>query len=187
MTRPAVFLDRDGVLIENRDDYVKSKDEVSVLPGASQAMRRLARSEYALVLVSNQSAVGRGLVTLEQANRINDHVVQAIVAAGGRLDASYLCPHAPEAACDCRKPAPGMLLRAAHELQLDPGQSFMVGDAASDMEAARAAGVRGVLVKTGRGAGQAAALTGDQRAHTTIVEDLSAAVDHILGPGEPSA
>jgi len=132
-------LDRDGVIIENRTDYVKSWEEVHFLPGAFEALRRLSRSDYVLVLVTNQSAVGRGIVTLDKTMEINERVVAEIKTKGGRVDASYICPHHPDEGCDCRKPAPGMLLRAAEELKLDLARSYAVGDAVSDIQAARAA------------------------------------------------
>lgn len=94
--------------------------------------------------------MGRGLLDEEIAWQLQRQIVAEITVAGGRIDASYLCPHHPQAGCDCRKPAPGMLLRAARELDLDLSRSWLVGDALSDLEAARVAGVRGILVRTGR-------------------------------------
>lgn len=183
MLRPAVFLDRDGVIIQNRTDYVKSWHEVSFLPGALEALRRLAGSRYVLALVTNQSAVGRGIISLEQAMDINRRVVAEIKARGGRVDASYLCPHSPEERCDCRKPTPGMLLRAEAELVLDLGRSYAVGDAATDIEAARAVGVRGILVLTGRGKEQIG-LFEPGSASCSVAADLGAAVDYILTNAE---
>lgn len=133
------------------------------------------------MIVTNQSAIGRGILTLEEADLINERLEQSIVADEGRLDATYMCPHSPQDRCACRKPAPGLLLLATADLDLDPTSSFKVGDAASDMEAALAAGVRGILVLTGRGAAQLAALSERHRANCVIVDDLGAAVDHILG------
>lgn len=178
--QPAVFLDRDGVIIENRSDYVKSWEEVRFLPGALEALRRLNRTEYALVLVTNQSAVGRGIISLDRAMEINRRVIAEIEAQGGRIDASYVCPHRPDEGCNCRKPAPGMLLRAAKELELDLAHSYAIGDAVSDIEAAQAIGARGILVLTGRGKEQVALLKTKGKANCLVVADLSAAVDCIL-------
>lgn len=178
--QPAVFLDRDGVIIENRSDYVKSWEEVRFLPGALEALRRLNRTEYALVLVTNQSAVGRGIISLGRAMEINRRVIAEIEAQGGRIDASYVCPHRPDEGCNCRKPAPGMLLRAAKELELDLAHSYAIGDAVSDIEAAQAIGARGILVLTGRGKEQVALLKTKGKANCLVVADLSAAVDCIL-------
>jgi D-glycero-D-manno-heptose 1,7-bisphosphate phosphatase len=176
----AVFLDRDGVLIANVDTYVRSLADVQFLPGVFDALRRLASSAYAVVLVSNQSAVGRGIISAQDALDINAHVVAEVVAQGGRIDASFLCLHSPEDMCSCRKPAPGLLHQAQAELGLDLAASYLVGDAASDIAAARAAGACGILVRTGRGEAQELLLDARDRAHTSIVRDLEAAVDLIL-------
>lgn len=167
------------MIIENRDDYVKSWDEVHFLPGALAALRRLGQSTYRVVIVTNQSAVGRRIISLELAHEINRRVIARIVEQGGRIDAAYLCPHHPADRCACRKPAPGMFLRAARELDLDLGRSYAIGDAASDIEAARSAGVPGILVLTGRGREQA-----PPPHETPVVTDLSAAVEHLLTHGE---
>ncbi len=180
MTTPVVFLDRDGVIIENRDDFVKSWDEVEFLPGAIEALRRLSQFSQAIVLVTNQSAVGRQLLTLDQAEELNRQLVQEIERRGGRIDACYMCPHHPQAGCDCRKPAPGLLLQAGAELHLDLGCSYLIGDASTDLQAARAAGVSGILVRTGRGAAQAALMRGEDETHWPVVADLGAAVTWIL-------
>ena len=180
MNRAAVFLDRDGVLIANVDSYVRTLADVRFLPGVFDALLRLAESAYAIVIVSNQSAVGRGLMTAESARDINDRVVAEIAAAGGRIDAAYLCLHSPVDACSCRKPAPGLLLQAEAELGLNLAESYLVGDAASDIAAARAAGARGILVRTGRGEIQETLLDARDGAGTPIVRDLGAAVDRIL-------
>ena len=176
----AVFLDRDGVIIENRAAYVTSWADVEFLPTAFEALRRLSRSAHRVVLVTNQSAVGRGLLTLEEAVALNRRVIAEIEAHGGRVDAWYLCPHRPEQRCACRKPAPGMLRRAQQDLALDLAQSYLVGDAIADVEAARAAGARGILVLTGRGHDQAARLARENvAAPCPVVPDLAAALEYI--------
>ena len=180
MNRAAVFLDRDGVLIENVDTYVRTWADVQFLPGVFDGLRQLATTAYAVVLVSNQSAVGRGLLAAEDAVDINARVVAEIVTEGGRVDAAYLCLHSPTDACACRKPAPGLLLQAGAELGLGLAESYLVGDATSDIAAARAAGARGILVRTGRGEVQERLLDARDRARTSIVRDLGAAVDLIL-------
>ena len=146
----AIFLDRDGVIIENRSDYVRSWSEVEILPGVIQALAPLP--EYKVVMVTNQSAVGRGLMTIDTADEINSRLVEHIRKHRGQIDAVYMCPHAPDADCHCRKPNPGMLLQAAQDLSLDLSHSWMIGDAWSDLQAGTAAGVRHIaLVRTGRG------------------------------------
>lgn len=175
---PAVFLDRDGVIIENRDGYVKTWDEVGFLPGAFEALRRLAVSPYKVVMVTNQSAIGRGILSFEHAIEINRRVVAEIEAHGGRIDACYLCPHRPEDGCDCRKPLPGLLIRAQGDLDLDLSRSSLVGDAVSDLEAAEAAGVQGILVLTGRGQDQLSLLPFP--AACTVAPDLGSGLTYIL-------
>jgi len=176
--RPAVFLDRDGVINANRVDHVKSWNELRFMDCAFPALRRLAQSRIPVVVVTNQSAVGRGLMSLETATMINRRLTEEVEAAGGRITATYLCPHHPDARCACRKPAPGMLLQAAREWDLDLSQSYLVGDAVSDMSAARAANARGILVMTGRGTEQSMLLNPEWGC--TVVQDLGAAVETIL-------
>lgn len=181
MSRPAVFLDRDGVLIENRSDYVRSWEHVEFLPGSAAATQQLSAAGYVIVVVTNQSVVGRGIISREEAGRINQQVLDEVAAQGGKVDAAYMCPHHPDDGCACRKPAPGMLLQAAQELDLDLGQSFMVGDNISDIEAGRNAGVRTVLVRTGLGEEQARRVQEKFNTGLAIVENLSAAARYILG------
>jgi D-glycero-D-manno-heptose 1,7-bisphosphate phosphatase len=171
--RPAIFLDRDGVIIENRPDYVRTWGDVVFIPGAMSALTDIADSEFAIVIVTNQAGVGRGLVSLADAQSINEHIRDEIAQAGGRIDGLYLCPHTDSDDCDCRKPKPGMLLRAAQELGLNLSRSWMIGDALTDLQAGEAAGARSLLVLTGRGAGQKAThnLEG--------VADLAEALAHI--------
>jgi D-glycero-D-manno-heptose 1,7-bisphosphate phosphatase len=178
--RAAVFLDRDGVIIENRPDHVKAWSEVRFLEGSLAALRRLAAAPLAIVIVSNQAVVGRGLLDEEVAWQLQRQLVAEIAAGGGRIDASYLCPHHPQAGCVCRKPAPGMLLQAARDLRLDLRRSWLVGDAVSDLQAAHAAGARGILVQTGRGAEQEKLLL-TSAGPWPVVTDLPAAVEEILG------
>jgi D-glycero-D-manno-heptose 1,7-bisphosphate phosphatase len=150
--RPALFIDRDGVLIENRDNYVRSWSDVEFLPGILDGMAQARSLPFLIIVVTNQSAVGRGHISLESAEAINRRVVAEIESAGGRIDGAYICPHAPEDACACRKPLPGMLHQAAEALAIDLSRSIMVGDALTDIMAGQAAGVgEAVLVRTGRG------------------------------------
>jgi D-glycero-D-manno-heptose 1,7-bisphosphate phosphatase len=179
--RPAVFLDRDGVLNENRANYVRTWEQVAILPGVLDAMQRLATSQFAVVVVTNQSAVGRGLMSVEVLAAINQGIVQQVQQAGGRIDAVYACPHGPEEGCPCRKPRPGMLLQAAQDLDIDLARSVLVGDAVSDLEAALAVGSRPVLVRTGRGTKQMARLADHGLGHVPVVADLSEAVAWIIG------
>lgn len=177
--QPAIFLDRDGVIVENRSDYVKSINEVQFLSGVLEAMAQAARLDCLFVVVTNQSVVGRGLLTGPDLAAINAHIHQLIVAAGGRVDGWYVCPHLPEAGCDCRKPKPGLLLSAAADLHLDLRASVMIGDAVSDVQAGQAAGARAILVRTGRGHGQTAELQRAGLDGVPVVPDLAAALQRI--------
>jgi D-glycero-D-manno-heptose 1,7-bisphosphate phosphatase len=150
--RQAIFLDRDGVIIHNRANYVRSWADVRIYPRALRALARLAQLPTAIVVVSNQSAIGKGLLTLQESERINARIRELVTEQGGRLDAFYICPHNNTDHCQCRKPQPGMFLQAARDLHLDLATSWMVGDALTDMQAADAAGIpHRILVLSGRG------------------------------------
>jgi D-glycero-D-manno-heptose 1,7-bisphosphate phosphatase len=151
----AVFLDRDGVLIENRADYVRDWSHVTLLPGTVEALQGFHAKHLKIIVVTNQSAVGRGLITFETAWEINNRLTKTIIENGGWIDGVYMCPHQPQDKCSCRKPEPGLLFQAASELSLDLGSSWMVGDAWSDLLAGQSAGLLGtIIVKTGRGESQ---------------------------------
>jgi D-glycero-D-manno-heptose 1,7-bisphosphate phosphatase len=137
----AVCLDRDGTVIHDAN-YPRDPRDVRLIPGAAEALAELQRQGYLIVLVSNQSGIGRGYLTPEEADRVHRRVLAELGAACVRVDGAYYCPHAPEDGCECRKPAPGLLLQAARELRFDPARSFMVGDKESDVEAGRRAGCR---------------------------------------------
>jgi D-glycero-D-manno-heptose 1,7-bisphosphate phosphatase len=181
--QPAVFLDRDGVINENvGGDYVRSWEGFRFLPGALKAIERLTRAGYPIVVVSNQQGIGKGLMDSAAVDAIHERMLAAIRATGGDVTAVLYCPHLATDECECRKPKPGLLTRAADELGLDLAQSVFVGDAASDVAAARAAGCRPVLVLTGRGMEARAALDADGGyGPVDVVADLSAAVELILG------
>ncbi|RME75851.1 MAG: HAD family hydrolase [Chloroflexi bacterium] len=176
----AVFLDRDGVICRNRSDHVKSWTEFEFLPGALESLALLAYLGWPVVVVTNQAAVHRNLVSEEAVQEIHRRMVAEVTAAGGRIDRVLYCPHRPDEACFCRKPEPGMLVQAAQEMGLTLAGSYLVGDAASDMLAARRVGCRPFLVLTGRGMHQllpALQMAGGQ---FTTVRNLKSAVAHIL-------
>ncbi len=186
--RPAVFLDRDGTINEQMG-YVNHLDRFVLLPGVGAAIRRLNEAGLPVVVVSNQSGVARGYFPEELVGRVNRKMIDELAAEGARLDGIYYCPHHPRAEspdyridCDCRKPRPGLILRASEELGLDPARSFVVGDRISDIEAARRVGARAVLVLTGYGRGDLEYVLPRKEVrpdHTA--EDLGAAADWILG------
>ncbi len=185
-THAALFLDRDGVIIENRSDYVRSWQDVAFCPGSLAALAEIARSPYQIVMVTNQSAVGRGIISLPDAEQLNRRILGVIEESGGRIDAVYMCPHAPWEGCDCRKPKPGMLLQAAAQLSIDLGSSIMIGDVLEDLQAGQAAGVgRRILVLTGRGKSQLAQAAGAQDlGHFEVCDSLFDAVRRITRTGD---
>lgn len=153
--QPAIFLDRDGVIIRNRHAYIRSLAHVSFYRRSLAALAELSRLPLKLVIVTNQSAIGRGLLSLKDAEQINRFILSEIERSGGRIDGIFMCPHNPLVSCACRKPAPGLLLQAAQSLDIDLQSSVMIGDALSDLEAGQNAGVRQtILVLTGRGRAQ---------------------------------
>jgi D-glycero-D-manno-heptose 1,7-bisphosphate phosphatase len=148
---PAVFFDRDGTLMEDAH-YCGDPAKVKVYTGVPQALVRLKEAGFAIVVVSNQSGIGRGLMTEAQYHAVQAEFLRQLEPA--RIDASYFCPDAPGPPSACRKPAPGMVLAAAADLHLDPAQSWMVGDKSADIECGQRAGARSILVLTGYGAEQ---------------------------------
>jgi D-glycero-D-manno-heptose 1,7-bisphosphate phosphatase len=178
--RRAILLDRDGVINTNRDDYVKSWEEVELLPGAIEALRALALSPYPIVVVTNQSAVNQNKMSYEMAENINLRLIETVTAHGGRIDAVAWCPHRPDEACDCRKPRPGMLKYLAACLNLDLESSYLVGDAEGDLEAGMAVGCQTALVLTGRGEAQRLRVQVRWGNRCQVLPDLAAAAQWII-------
>jgi D-glycero-D-manno-heptose 1,7-bisphosphate phosphatase len=178
--RRAVFIDRDGVICRNRDDYVKRWEEFVFLRGSLQALSRLAHLDLPIIVVSNQSIINRRMVPVETVEDINARMVQAIEAAGGRIDRVLICPHRPDEGCACRKPQPGLLVTAAEEFGLDLAQCYLIGDAKTDMQAGRAVGCHRYLVLTGRGQRQVIRCWVDGERGFTVVPNLGAAVNAIV-------
>lgn len=185
--KPAIFFDRDGVLIED-SHYVGSVAEVRLIPGAAEAVRRAQAAGFATVVVTNQSGVARGMFTEDVVRQVHSHIE---IVTGVVFDRWEHCPHHTDGtvaefivACDCRKPKPGMLLRAADALGLDLARSWMIGDRASDLEAGFAAGCRSILVKTGYGPN--VPITGPDAARklVAVVPSVVEAVDVILSERE---
>ena len=148
MARPAAFLDRDGTLIHD-PGYLGDPAGVVLLDGAATALAALRRAGYVLVVISNQSGVARGFYEEAAVDAVNARMRELFIAADpdARLDAIYYCPHGPDASCSCRKPQPGLFLRAARELDLDVATSLAIGDHPRDVAAAQAAGIaRGVQI-----------------------------------------
>ncbi len=168
--RPFVLLDRDGPLLED-PGFVHRIADYRPLPGALQGLRLLQEAELGLAVLTNQSGIGRGIFSKEDYDRFQTHFIQDFAAHGVRIAASYFCPHAPDAGCECRKPATSMLERAERELDIDLARSWVIGDRPEDMQLARRGGCRGVYVLTGEGAHRRNELDSD----VIIAVDLVAA------------
>lgn len=176
----AVFLDRDGVINENRTDHVCRWSDFRFLPGSLEAISRLTRAGIAAFVITNQAIINRGVVSRETVDAINDHMTREIERAGGRIQEVAYCPHRPDEECGCRKPRPGLLHRLAGRHGIDLAQSVLVGDALSDIEAGRRAGCQTILVLTGRGRLQLkSALSGGANGFW-IASDLNAAISLVL-------
>jgi len=187
--KPAVFLDRDGTLIEDVG-YLDRLDRIAFFPWTVDAIRALNRAGLAVVVITNQSGIARGLFTEAFVEETHRHLSARLAAGGARIDAYYYCPHHPDGVveayrhrCDCRKPAGGMVNQAAGALSLDPARSFVVGDKWLDVGLARAVGARGILVRTGTGATEEAQPPPGISADA-IVDNLAAAASWILRKSE---
>lgn len=178
-----VILGRDGVLNEYRDDHVKAPEEWVPLPGALEAVARLNHAGWHVVVATNQSGIGRGMIDMASMNAVHAHMMQMLQRVGGRMDAVFFCPHTAEDECDCRKPLPGMMKQIGQRYGLDLAGVPMVGDTVRDLEAAVAAGCPAHLVRTGRAAAwDAAALERalQQAPGAAVHKDLAAFADFLL-------
>ncbi len=174
---PAIFLDRDGTLIDD-PGFLSEPEAVHLLPGVSAALRRLQQAGYRLVVVSNQSGIGRGLLTAAQVDAVHRELDRRLVAEGVTLDAILYCPHRPDEGCDCRKPGTALHRRAAATLDLDLARSWCIGDRAGDVDAAAPLGAGAILVLTGEGAKHREAA----EAHRIpVVADLADAASWLVG------
>jgi D-glycero-D-manno-heptose 1,7-bisphosphate phosphatase len=172
MTRRFVVLDRDGTIIVERE-YLSDPRGVELLPGAVAGLRHLRSLGLRLVVVTNQSGVGRGYFDEAQLERINARMLDLLATEGVHLDGLYYCPHMPEDRCTCRKPQPGLLLRAAEDFEFDPPTSFVVGDKVADIELGRRVGATTLLVRTGYG--------------VQVESDRSVSADHVVDDLEAAA
>jgi D-glycero-D-manno-heptose 1,7-bisphosphate phosphatase len=174
-----VLLDRDGVLNHDRDDYIKSPAELVVYETAPAAVARLNRAGIPVAVVSNQSVVGRGIITPAALEAIHASLAQRLATAGATLDALLFAPDHPDRATERRKPGAGMLHEALARFGVAPGDAVMIGDQPTDVEAARRAGVGFILVRTGKGSTTEATLPAGGA--LAVLDDLAAAVDAVLG------
>ena len=174
-----VLLDRDGVLNEDRQDFVKTPAELVMIPGAASAVARLNAAGHTIAVVSNQSGVGRGLMTDHDLEAVNSTLKRMIEADGGRLDAIFTCSDPPWAATERRKPGPGMLQDALKKFHAAPVEAVMIGDAARDLEAAAVLGIRRILVRTGKGRTVESNLPSTLQP-VTVYDDLAAAAEALI-------
>jgi D,D-heptose 1,7-bisphosphate phosphatase len=175
----AVFLDRDGTLNEDAG-YLHDPARLVLFPGVADAVRRLNKAGIPVLLVTNQSGIGRGYYATEDMEALHSELARQLAAEGAQLDAIYHCHHTPDAGCPCRKPAPGLLLQAAADHALDLGASFMIGDKLSDLQAGERAGCRTILVLTGDGRQTQEDLRHLALSPNRVAEDLAQAVNWIL-------
>ena len=181
-----VILGRDGILNDFRDDHVKAPEEWSPIAGALEAVSRLNHAGWHVVVATNQSGIGRGMIDMASVNAVHAHMLKQLQLAGGRIDAVFFCPHTPEDGCDCRKPQPGLMREIGKRYGIDLKQVPMVGDTLRDLQAAQASGCEPHLVCSGRAAGfdaaQIQALV-DQVPGTRVHVDLAAFAEYLLARG----
>ena len=146
-----VILDRDGVINEDSDDYIKSAEEWIPIKGSLEAISRIKKAGYLVTVASNQSGIGRGLFSLETLNKIHEKFAALLAQRGSEIDGIFYCPHTPVDNCICRKPKPGLLFQIAQKFDIDLKQTVFVGDSFSDIQAARMAGAIPAMVQTGKG------------------------------------
>jgi D-glycero-D-manno-heptose 1,7-bisphosphate phosphatase len=169
---PAVFLDRDGTLIRDVD-YCGDPKNVELFPGVSEVVEKLKHRGYKIIIITNQSGIGRGYFSEEEYRAVEREVVRQI--GDGLIDATYFCPHGPDQICGCRKPEPGMVSQAAHDHHVDLARSFFIGDKDTDVQCGQRAGLKTILVHTGYGQ------FADQKRPDFVAQDLAAAATVILG------
>lgn len=183
---PAVFLDRDGVINRDSPNYITSWDDFEFLPGSLAAIRRLTASGRTVIVITNQSAVGRGLMGVATLEDIHRRLCRAVADVGGRLAAVFYCPHHPEADCGCRKPKPGLIRKAQRRFDLDLAAAAMIGDSARDVQCGMRAGCgRTILVRSGLH-DHLPRLKAMGAAPDWVADDLAGAVEWLLAPSWPS-
>ena len=189
INKQVLFLDRDGVINREADGYVTEWSEFEILPGALDAIKRVTEEGYKIIIISNQSAIGRGLATRGEIDRIMTNMVAEIEASGGKIWDIYYCPHKPEDKCDCRKPEPGLFFQAEEKHKVKLSNTWFVGDKLTDVAVAIKVGVRPILIRGGKPV--PGTLVTEEDA-VTVVDDLSEAIDyiiamdrlHVVGSGE---
>ena len=173
-----IILDRDGVINEDSDEFIKSPSEWQPIRGSLEAIARLHRAGWHVVVATNQSGIARRLFDLDTLARIHETMLHRVIENGGMIEAVFFCPHGPDDGCNCRKPKPGMFLDIAKRLRTDLQGVPAIGDSLRDIEAAKAAGATPVLVKTGKGFGTVSSPELDPE--VAVFDDLYSVVNHLL-------
>lgn len=182
-----VILDRDGVVNEDSDAYIKSVDEWFPISGSPQAIARLTEANYLVAIATNQSGLARGYFDEIALANIHNLMHATVEAAGGHIDALCFCPHGPQDVCNCRKPRTGLLDQIGETLGLSVHGAWFVGDSKKDLETARAGNCRPLLVRTGKGRATEQGLTADERVGLPVFDDLAQAVTYMLASDASSA
>jgi D-glycero-D-manno-heptose 1,7-bisphosphate phosphatase len=186
MLKKVIFLDRDGVINRDSPAYIKCWEEFEFLPGSLDAMALLTRAGFTLIVITNQSIIGRGMANPEALARTHRRMREAVADHGGKIQDIFFCPHRPDEGCDCRKPAPGLILKARDAHDIDLADAVMVGDSAKDIECARNAGCgANVLVRTGNGPSALESLSEKGISPDFLAADLNDAARWILESRRP--
>ena len=184
--RKLIVLDRDGVINQDSDTHIRSPEQWVAIPGSLEAIARLCRQDYQIVIVTNQSGISRGYYSVNTLNRIHQKMLDELSHFGGEISALFFCPHSDKHRCECRKPKPGMLLELAQRLKCNLNDVYVVGDSLRDIQAAQSAGARPVLVETGKGLDTLKELESgegqEKFGQVPRFSDLASFVDHILAP-----
>jgi len=178
-----IILDRDGVINEDSDEFIKSPEEWIPIPGSLKAISRLYRNGYRVVVISNQSGIARGLFDVDELNRIHSKMIHEVQEKGGQIDSILFCPHGPNDGCNCRKPRSGMFEELAERLQIKLNGVISIGDTERDIVAARGAEARPVLVRSGKGERTLASADPANLEGVPVYDNLEAVV-HALLQGE---
>lgn len=177
-----IFVDRDGVINEDRADYVKRWAEFQFIAGSLDALQRLTDSGYRIIVITNQSVINRNMVSKKELQEIHSNMAKAIAAHGGHVEAIFFCPHGPDDGCDCRKPAPGLIRQAQAKYDMNLAQTCMIGDSLKDILCARRAGCgKAILVRTGYGTETERQCMKKGVSPDYVADDLNEAVDWLLG------
>ncbi len=175
-----IVLDRDGVINHDSDDYIKNVDEWRPIDGSLEAIARLNHGGYTVVVASNQSGLARGYFDIEALSAMHRKMDELLTKVGGKVDAVFYCPHAPDNSCDCRKPNPGMLLDIGQRYNVPLREVIFIGDSISDIKTASNANSKAMLVRTGKGVKAEKILQTECKSTIPVFDDLAAAVTAIL-------